>query len=57
MIKYIVPILLIFNSIYGYVGPENSNYIGEGKLLETDYRLAIHIPQQANHGVVIAVKD
>ena len=38
-----------------YLGGSNTNYEGQFRILESDYRLGIHIPQQANHGVVVAV--
>ena len=38
-----------------YLGGSNTNYEGQFRLLESDYRLGVHIPQAPNHGVVVAV--
>jgi hypothetical protein len=38
-----------------YLGGSNTNYEGQFRILESDYRLGVHIPQQTNHGVVVAV--
>ncbi len=38
-----------------YLGGSNTNYEGQFRILESDYRLGIHIPQEENNGVVVSV--
>ena len=55
LIKIVCFYLVLASYGLAYLGPANSNFVDEGRLLETDYRLGVHIPQQANNDVVIAV--
>ena len=38
-----------------YLGGSNTNYEGQFRILESDYRLGVHIPQKDNNKVVVAV--
>jgi len=38
-----------------YLGGSNTNYEGQFRILESDYRLGVHIPQEQNKGVVVAI--
>lgn len=55
LIKIFCFYFVLASYAFAYLGSSNSNFVDEGRLLETYYRLGVHIPQQANNGVVIAV--
>ena len=55
LLKIVCFYLVLASYGLAYLGPSNSNFLDEGRLLETYYRVGVHIPQQANNDVVIAV--